>query len=126
MLEEGIKGSGSLKVTKELTAVEMKSGTLPVFATPAMAALMEETAYKSVADYLLSGECTVGSGLNISHISPSCLGADIECESILTKVEGKKLIFHVTARDKAGIIGEGEHIRYIVNGDRFLKKAENK
>lgn len=126
MLTEGVKGTLSCKVTDALTAIHMKSGTLPVYATPAMAALMEETAYKSVEPYLNEGEGTVGSGLNISHTSPSCLGADITCESVLTKIEGKKLVFHVIARDKAGIIGEGEHIRYIINAERFLEKAKSR
>lgn len=126
MVKAGIKGIISCEVTKRLTALEMKSGTLPVFATPAMAALMEETAYKSVEPYLNEGEATVGSGLNISHSSPSYLGAKITCESILTAVEGKKLVFHVAARDEAGIIGEGEHVRYIINPERFLEKAKNK
>ena len=126
MLKAGIKGTLSCKVTEALTAVSMKSGTLPVYATPAMAALMEETAYKSVEPYLSEGEGTVGSGLNISHSSPSYLGSEITCESVLTAVEGKKLIFRVSAMDEAGIIGEGEHIRYIINEERFLEKAKNK
>lgn len=126
MLTEGIKGSLSCKVTEALTAVSMKSGTLPVYATPSMAALMEETAYKSVEPYLNEGEGTVGSALNISHSAPSYLGEEITCESVLTKVEGKKLVFHVLARDGAGLIGEGEHIRYIINAGSFLEKAKNR
>lgn len=126
MLKTGIKGTLSCKVTEALTAVSMKSGTLPVYATPAMAALMEETAYKSVEPYLGEGEGTVGSGLNISHSSPSYLGSEVTCESVLTAVEGKKLVFHVIAADEAGTVGEGEHIRYIINQEKFLEKAKNK
>lgn len=123
MLEIGIKGLRECVVTENLTALKMKSGTLSVFATPAMAALMEETAYKSVEEFLGEGEGTVGSALNITHSSPSPIGAKITCESTLTGIEGKKLVFHVIAKDEAGIIGEGEHIRFIINSEKFMQKA---
>ena len=126
MVIAGIKGKKEQIVTKELTAEVVGSGTLPVYATPAMAALMEQTAYESVEPYLKEGEGTVGSLLNISHLSPSVVGAKIICESELIQVEGKKLVFHVKASDEAGIIGEGEHVRFIISEEKFMEKAASK
>ena len=126
MLETGIKGTQQVRVTEENTAVAMGSGTLRVFATPAMVALMEETAWKSVADVLEEGCGTVGIQLNVAHLSATPLGMMVRCESELTEIQGKKLIFKVTAYDEAGLIGEGIHERFIVANEKFQDKADGK
>ena len=126
MLETGIKGSQKVLVTESNTAKTMGSGTLDVFATPAMIALMEETAWKSVAPYLEEGSGTVGSYLDVHHNAPTPLGMTVICESELIQIEGKKLTFRVTARDDAGIIGEGTHERFIIDNERFSQKALKK
>ncbi len=126
MLEAGIKGTQQVKVCQENSAAAMGSGTLHVFATPAMVALMEETAWKSVADHLGHGEGTVGTALNIQHTAATPLGMTVTCESELIAVDGRKLTFHVIARDEAGVIGEGEHQRFIVNDEKFQGKADSK
>ncbi len=126
MLAAGIKGTGQTKVCQENSAAAMGSGTLNVFATPAMIALMEETAWKSVAGCLNEGESTVGTALDIRHTAATPLGMTVTCESELTAVDGRKLTFHVIARDEAGVIGEGEHQRFIVNGEKFQGKADGK
>ena len=104
----------------------MGSGTLKVFATPAMVALMEETAWKSVAEHLDQGEGTVGTALDIRHTAATPLGMTVTCESELTAVDGRKLTFHVIARDETGVIGEGEHQRFVVNNEKFQAKADSK
>lgn len=125
-LKAGIKGNGTVMVTKENTAQTMGSGTLPVFATPAMIALMEKTASESVEECLEEGCGSVGTSLNVKHTSATPLGMEVRCESELTQVDGRRLVFDVKAFDKAGLIGEGTHERFIIKNDSFLKKAEGK
>lgn len=126
MLEAGIKGKKEITVTQDKTAKAMGSGTLDVFATPAMIALMENTAFESVAAELEPGSDTVGTALNVKHVSASPVGMKITCETELIKVDGRALTFSVKAYDEAGLIGEGEHERFIVFEEKFQKKADEK
>ncbi len=104
----------------------MKSGELNVFATPAMIALIEETAWRSVAPYLEKGMCTVGTSLNIKHVSPTPMGMKVKCETVLTENDGRKLVFSAKVYDERGLIGEGTHERFIVNSEKFQTKADSK
>lgn len=126
MLKTGIKGAQELQVTESSTALTLGSGTLQVFATPAMIALMEKTAWESVAPYLEEGEGTVGTQLNISHLSATPLQMKVRCESELTEVDGRRLVFKVAAYDEVGLIGEGTHERFIVKNEKFQAKADGK
>ena len=90
MLETGIKGYQEIVVSEKDTAKVHKSGTLDVLATPAMIALMEETAWKSVAEHLESGMGTVGVKLDIKHLAPTPVGMKVWCETLLEEVEGRK------------------------------------
>lgn len=126
MLETGLKGLQTEIVTKEKTAMEMGSGTLPVYATPAMIALMEKTAMISVADELSEDEATVGTKLEISHLAACGIGAQIKCESTLTEIDRKRLIFEVQAFDGETLIGKGIHERFIINTVKFMDKVNNK
>lgn len=126
MLETGIKGSAKTMVTEENTASAMGSGSLEVFATPAMVALMEECSWKLVLPYLEEGQGTVGTGLEIQHLSATPLGMEVTCQSTLTEVDGRKLTFEVEAYDAAGLIGKGTHQRFIVDNARFQAKANAK
>lgn len=126
MLKTGIKGVQDLQVTEANTALTVGSGTLQVFATPAMVALMEKTAWESVAPYLEEGEGTVGTQLNISHLSATPLQMRVRCESELTEVDGRRLVFKVAAYDEAGLIGEGTHERFIIKNEKFQAKADGK
>ena len=121
MLEKGIRGEQTVVVTKELSAKEMGSGELMVYATPAMIALMEKTASE-----LEEGMGTVGTLMNVSHIAASPIGMKIHCESELVEVEGRKLTFKVEAYDETGKIGEGKHERFIVANEKFQSKADAK
>lgn len=126
MLEKGILGKNEITVTEELSASKMKSGELMVYATPAMIALMEETAYKSVSDYLESGQGTVGISMDVKHIAATPMGMKVKCNTELIEVDGRRLVFKVSARDEAGEIGQGIHERFIVNNDSFQNKANSK
>ncbi len=126
MLEVGTKGKKEIVVTRDKTAKVMGSGTLDVFATPAMIALMENTAFESVSNQLEEGAGTVGTALNVKHVSATPVGMKVTCETELIKVEGRALTFSVKAFDEAGLIGEGEHERFIIFEEKFQKKADEK
>ena len=121
-METGLTFTSKAVVKKENTAITMGSGDMEVFATPAMVALMENAAMKAVAAELSEGATTVGEMMNTSHIKPSPLGAEVSATAVLTEVDGRKLTFSVKASDEAGVVGEGTHIRYIVDRERFLSK----
>lgn len=124
MLEKGLSAQSRTTVCRENTAVRMGSGDMEVFATPAMVALMENAAMTAVAAELPEGSTTVGAEMNATHIKPSGLGAEIAATAVLTEVEGRKLTFNVGARDAGGMIGEGVHIRYVVDRRKFLDKVK--
>lgn len=126
MLKTGIKGKETAIVDESNTAKTMGSGTLDVFATPAMTALMEKTAWKSVAEELEEGCGTVGIRLDITHDAPTPLGMKVTCESVLTGIDGRKLTFEVEARDERGKIGSGVHERFIIDNKKFQEKANQK
>lgn len=113
------------KVTENETALQMGSGDLEVYATPAMIALMENVAKSLVIDALPAGYTTVGIEMNVKHIKSSPVGAAIKCKTVLIKAEGKKLFFDVEASDEKGTIGKGSHIRYVVNVDDFMDRTKN-
>ncbi|MCQ2608198.1 MAG: thioesterase family protein [Bacteroidales bacterium] len=123
-MEIGLKNTSQTVVTEKNTAKTMGSGNLDVFATPAMVALMENAAMNAVANELPQGSTTVGSLMNTTHIKPSGIGAIITATAELVAVEGRKLTFHVSASDGDSIIGEGEHVRFIVDIERFMEKVK--
>ena len=125
-MEKGIKFSIERKVTEHMTARVMGSGTLDVFATPSMVALIEETAWRSVAPQLESGMATVGTLLNVAHVAPTPVGMTVKCETELTEVDGRRLVFSVKVSDECGEIGRGTHERFIINEEKFQKKADTK
>lgn len=126
MLTTGIKGREDVLVTEANSAKTMGSGTLDVFATPSMAALMEQTAWKSVAPHLEEGNGTVGTVLTITHDAPTPLGMKVWCESELIEIDGRRLVFYVEAFDEKGKIGGGRHERFIINNEKFQAKANSK
>lgn len=126
MLKIGIKGREELVVTEKYSAKTLGSGSLEVFATPAMVALMEKTAWRSVQSYLEEGQGTVGISLDIKHVAATPLGMAVTGESELIAIEGKKLTFSVKAYDEAGLIGEGRHDRFIIDNQRFQQKTNEK
>ncbi|WP_455673220.1 thioesterase family protein [Phocaeicola sp.] len=123
-METGLTYTSTVMVSKENIAATMGSGDLEVFATPAMVALMENAAMNVVVAELPEGSTTVGAMMNTTHIKPSAMGETISATAILKEVEGRKLTFEVKAEDSKGVIGEGIHIRYIVDREKFMSKLK--
>ena len=119
----GMKGEAFTDVSREDTAKEVGSGDLLVYATPCMVALMEGAACEAIEEALSENQTTVGTALNIEHISATPVGLEVRAEAEVTAVEGKTVTFRVTAFDEAGEIGRGTHKRVIVNSQKFLDKA---
>ena len=125
-MEIGLKKEVYSEVTEENTAQKIKSGTLPVFATPAMIALMEEAAASLVEERLSEEETSVGILMNVSHIAATPVGMKLRAVAQITKIDGRKIIFKEEAFDKKEKIGEGVHERFIVKKEKFLAKANGK
>ena len=126
MIHPGLKGRSEGVVTLQNTAIAAGSGTLPVFGTPYMAALMENAASESLSPYLEEGQSSVGVKLDISHSSATPVGMLVWVDSEVTAVEGKKIVFTVSAFDECGPIGKGVHERFIIGIDRFMDKCNKK
>ena len=125
-IEVGMKATVSTLAEREDTAKEIGSGSLLVYATPCMAALMEGAACEAIAEGLEENETTVGIELNIQHTAATPVGLEVHAEAEVTAVEGKVITFEVRAFDEIGEIGRGTHKRVIVNSQKFLEKAYNK
>lgn len=121
-LKAGLVGTATTIVNEINIAQTMKSGALPVFATPAMCALMEEAACAAVKESLEEGMGSVGISLSISHDRATAVGAEVTATATLTAVEGRKLVFAVEAKDSKGSIGKGTHERFIINNEKFMSK----
>ncbi len=125
-IECGIKGTAEIEVSAAELAVNVGSGSLDVFATPAMIMLMEKAACSCLDDYLENDETTVGTALDVRHISATPLGMKVSAEALLTEINGREFTFNVTASDEAGKIGEGIHKRFLVYGEKFMAKTNSK
>ena len=122
----GMKGEVTTLVERADTAAEVGSGSLLVYATPCMAALMEGAACEAIEKGLAEGETTVGIELNLKHIAATPVGMDVRAEAEVTAVEGKIITFFIKAYDEAGEIGNATHKRALVNAQRFLDKTYDK
>lgn len=125
-LKTGMEYTVKAKVEKSLLASAMGSGSLDVYATPAVVALMEKAATELVQGSLNDGITTVGTMISIEHISATPLGAEVTATAILTAVDGRKYCFDVTASDNAGLIAKGKHERFSVKSESFMKKTNSK
>lgn len=121
-IDPGVEGKEEMVVSANDTADKFGSGLVPVFATPAMIALMEKTCLHSVLGFLPEGFGTVGTKVDIVHIKATPVGMKVICESKLIEVDKRRLTFKVTARDEKGEIGSGHHQRYIINTKQFMEK----
>jgi len=113
-------------VTKELLASSLKSGSLDVFATPAMIAFMEETSLVLAERFLEDGKSTVGTAVNISHLAPTPPGMKVTATATITAFDGRKFCFDVTCADEREIVGKGTHERFIIDCEKFIKKVNDK
>lgn len=125
-LETGITYTAKQIVEPKDTAAQYGSGLVEVFATPAMIALMENAALNTVLPYLGEDHNTVGFEVNVRHIKPTPVGMQVECTATLIETDGKKLVFKLEAKDEEGKIGEGTHIRYIINSKKFMQNLNKK
>lgn len=114
--------TSQLLVEERHLAINVGSGDLPVLATPVMVMLMENAAMKSVADTIADDETTVGAQVSVSHLRPTPLADTVNATATLVEIDGRKLTFRVIAEDSKGLVGEGTHVRYIVNRERFVSK----
>ena len=122
----GMKAEVSSLVEREDTALEVGSGSLLVYATPCMVALMEGAACEAIAAALPEEKTSVGIELNISHLSATPVGLGVRAEAEVTAVDGSIITFQLTAYDEAGKIGEGTHKRAVISTQRFLDKTYSK
>ena len=116
----------STTVTEEKLACNMKSGSLPVFATPAMAALMEETSAAALSLFLEEGETSVGTALDLKHTAATPLGMKVNATAEIVEVDRRRVTFQVTVRDEQEEIGSARHDRFVVGAEKFLAKANAK
>ncbi|MGY0373605.1 thioesterase family protein [Clostridium sp. JNZ J1-5] len=123
-VQEGTKGFMEIVVAEENSAKKIGSGLADVYATPAMVGLMENTAQSSIKGDLPEGYSTVGIEINVKHMKATPIGMKVRCESVLKKVEGKKLLFEIEAFDEVAKIGEATHWRYIINESDFISKIQ--
>ncbi len=125
-LEIGAEATASLTVSPAELAVNVGSGSLEVFATPIMVMLMEKAACNCIAPFLEGDETTVGTEMNVQHTAATPEGMTVSAKAVLKEVNGRELVFDVSASDSKGSIGNGTHKRFVVYGERFTEKAKAK
>lgn len=126
ILQNGLAGTASRTVSEKDTALAVGSGSLPVCATPVLAAVMEAAAVKATAGCLPASATTVGVSLMLRHTSPTLVGRTVTARAELVSTEGRLLTFHITAEDEAGEVGRAEHVRCLVESAPFMEKADRK
>ena len=122
MIEVGLKHTSEMTVTHDVTAMKIGSGDMPVLATPMMMALMENAAMLAVQDMLPEGYTTVGGHITSSHIKPSKIGDVVRAEAEVTKIDGKKIEFRIAAYSGDVLLGEGTHLRFVVEREKFISR----
>ncbi|MGH2654081.1 MAG: thioesterase family protein [Actinomycetota bacterium] len=123
MLEPGRQATVEETVTEDMTADRLGSGDVPVLGTPAVLALVEAAAVAAVADELEPGTTTVGASVSLDHLAPTPVGGTVTATAALAQVESRRLTFRFEVTDAAGPVARGEHVRVIVDRDRFLGSA---
>lgn len=122
-LRPGLSGHASVVVTEADTARAVRSGEVPVLATPRLIALCEEASCAAVAGQLGPGQTTVGNGVQFHHLAPTAVGQEVTADATLEKVEGRRLFFTVSANDSGGLVGAGKISRVVVETEPFLERA---
>lgn len=126
MLQIGIKGQQSVTVDNSITARVMGSGSLDVYATPAMIALIEKAAMCSVAPELEPGQGTVGTDLKVQHLASTPVGMTVTAKTELVEIDRRRLVFTAEVYDEAGLVGKGTHERFIIDEAKFQAKTDGK
>jgi predicted thioesterase len=125
-LQPGLTGHASVTVIDDLTAAALGSGNVDVYSTPAMIALLEAAAIDAIKNCLESGKTSVGISLNVKHLAATPVGMTVQAAAILQEIDGRRLVFDVSASDEIELIGEGTHERFIVDRERFEQKVREK
>lgn len=125
-LVPGLIGETSEIVTEELTAAKYASGLVPAYATPAMVGLMESAAFTATKSHLPTGMTTVGAEVNIKHLAATPVGMRVRARAVVTRVEGRKIFFDVEAWDEVEQVGQGSHLRVIVDQAKFNERSGKK
>lgn len=122
-IETGLTREDVTVVWEEDLATTHKSGSLEVYATPAMVAFMEETCCKLLEPYMDEGETTVGIAMDVKHTKATLIGMYVHCKAMLVAVEGCKFVFEIETRDDLTPIGSARHERFLVQKEPFMEKA---
>lgn len=125
-ITKGLRGEASVIVNESSIASKLGSGSLPVFGTPALIALMERAAVNALRPHLDEGQDSVGVAVNVRHLAATPMGKRVQAEAQVTAVEGKRIIFAVKAYDAVEMVGEGTHERVLVDRDSFMWKVASK
>ncbi len=125
-MQPGMTHTLTATVEPSMTAANMKSGCLDVFATPVMIALMENVCLECVQPALEDGMTTVGTAVSVKHLAPTPVGMQVRFECTLREIDRRRLVFDVKAFDEVSLIGEGTHERFIVEGEKFVEKCRSR
>lgn len=125
-LQDGMQATKEEIVTVDKTACVMKSGSLDVYATPALVALGEKAACAVLANHLGEGFTSVGIKIDMSHLAATPLGMKVRCTAVVSQIDGRKISFYIEAYDECGKIGEGTHERFVVDAATFMEKTNKK
>ena len=125
-LQPGLTGTASVIVTADRTAAALGSGSVDVYSTPALIALLEAAAINALAGHLADGQTSVGTALDVKHLAATPVGMTVNATATLTAIDGRRLVFEVSASDEIELIGQGTHERFIVDRARFEKRVRDK
>lgn len=121
--EPGARGVVRHVVTDADTAISLRSGTVAVLGSPKVVALCEEASVLAIDGLLPAGHTSVGMRVQLDHLQPTAVGIEVVVESVLEKVEGRRLTFHVNVNDPRGLVATGRVTRVIVETERFLERS---
>ncbi len=122
----GLNAESKIIVSETATAEHLGSGAIPVYATPALVALMENAAVRALEGNLPPGHTTVGGHIDVRHLAATPVGMLVRAEAELVEVQGRKLIFRIRAWDEVEQIGEADHVRFVIETEGFVTKVKAK
>lgn len=126
MIQTGLIGKAVLEVAEENTAIAVGSGSVPVFATPMLVAIMENAAINALGGILPAGQSTVGTKIDVAHTAATPIGMTVSASAQLIEVDGRRLVFRIVAEDETGPVGVGTHERFIIDLEKFMAKVHAK
>lgn len=122
-LATGLRGDAKLVVTEADTARSLGSGEVDVLGTPRLVALCEEATCVALHEVLGPNCTSVGMRVQVDHLQPTPVGDQVLAEAVLERIEGRRLMFNVSASDPRGLVAAGKVTRVVVDRDRFMDKC---